>query len=159
MTNAEAIETLRANYPDACYEQLREAVDKAIKVMEAQEGDSISRKEAINAIKISRYLVDALDKITKLPSADLSEYSDKLWKAAYERGKTETNSWIPCSEKLPKQGQEVICQCRASIIKVLKLDANGDWYQDADHCYMGGFVIAWMPLPEPYKEGKDAEIH
>ena len=37
MTNAEAIETLRANYPDACYEQLREAVDKAIKALEAQE--------------------------------------------------------------------------------------------------------------------------
>ena len=37
MTNAEAIETLRANYPDACYEQLREAVDKAIKALELQE--------------------------------------------------------------------------------------------------------------------------
>lgn len=34
MTNAEAIETLRANYPDACFEQLREAVDKAIKALE-----------------------------------------------------------------------------------------------------------------------------
>lgn len=34
MTNAEAIETLKANYPDACYEQLREAVDKAIKALE-----------------------------------------------------------------------------------------------------------------------------
>ena len=65
--------------------------------------------------------------------------------------------WIPCSECLPKQSQEVICQCRASIIKVLKLDANGDWYQDAAHCYMGGFVIAWMPLPDPYK-GEQHEI-
>ena len=63
-------------------------------------------------------------------------------------------NWIPCSKQLPKQGQEVICQCRANIIKVLKLDAYGDWYQDADHCYMGGFAIAWMPLPEPYKEGE-----
>lgn len=59
--------------------------------------------------------------------------------------------WISCNERLPQQGQEVICQCRANIIKVLKLDANGDWYQDAEHCYMSGFVIAWMPLPEPYK--------
>lgn len=64
--------------------------------------------------------------------------------------------WIPVSERLPEQGQEVICQCRASIIKVLKLDANGDWYQDVSHCYMRGFVIAWMPLPEPYK-GDDHE--
>lgn len=35
MTNAEEIETLRANYPDACFEQLREAVDKSIKDLEA----------------------------------------------------------------------------------------------------------------------------
>ena len=27
-----------------------------------------------------------------LPSADLSEYSDKLWKTAYERGKAEAHS-------------------------------------------------------------------
>ena len=36
MTNAEAIETLRANYPDACFEQLREAVDAAIEALKAQ---------------------------------------------------------------------------------------------------------------------------
>ena len=34
MTNAEAIETLRANYPDTCFEQLRCAVDMAIKALE-----------------------------------------------------------------------------------------------------------------------------
>lgn len=64
--------------------------------------------------------------------------------------------WTPCSERLPRQGEEVICQCRANMIMVLKLDADGDWYQDASHFYMGGFVIAWMPLPEPYK-GEDNE--
>lgn len=69
-----------------------------------------------------------------------------------EQPTVEEQKWIPCSEQLPKQGQEVICQCRANIIKVLKLDADGDWYQDAEHCYMYGFVIAWMPLPEPYNE-------
>ena len=36
MTNSEAIETLRANYPDACYEQLREAVDAAIEALKVQ---------------------------------------------------------------------------------------------------------------------------
>lgn len=33
MKNQEAIEILKANYPDACYEQLREAVDMAIKAL------------------------------------------------------------------------------------------------------------------------------
>lgn len=69
----------------------------------------------------------------------------------YKHEKT-AQRWIPCSEQLPRQGQEVICQCRANMIRVLKLDAYGDWYQDAEHCYMSGFVIAWMPLPEPYEE-------
>lgn len=63
--------------------------------------------------------------------------------------------WIPVSERLPKVGQTVICQCRADILKLLKLDSGGDWYQDAEHAYMNGFVIAWMPLPEPYKERRE----
>lgn len=37
MTNIEAIEILRANYPDACYEQLREAVDVAISSLKLSE--------------------------------------------------------------------------------------------------------------------------
>lgn len=67
---------------------------------------------------------------------------------------TTFGTWIPCKAKLPKQGQEVICQCRAGIITTLKRDAYGEWYQDAEHCYMSGFVIAWMPLPKPYQEDK-----
>jgi len=52
MTNAEAIETLRANYPDACYEQLREAVDAAIEALKARDTarDTISRQAAIEAM-------------------------------------------------------------------------------------------------------------
>lgn len=60
MTNTEAIETLRANYPDAYYEQLREAVDVAIEVLKTQSiikalkaqdatGDTINRQAAIDA--------------------------------------------------------------------------------------------------------------
>lgn len=35
MTRKEAIETLKANYPDKCYESLCEAVDVAIKSLDA----------------------------------------------------------------------------------------------------------------------------
>ena len=53
MTNKEAIKTLEANYPDACFEQLREAVDAAIEALKAQDADSdtISRKAAIDAVR------------------------------------------------------------------------------------------------------------
>ena len=36
MTNSEAIETLKANYPDPCFGLLREAVDTAIYELSAQ---------------------------------------------------------------------------------------------------------------------------
>lgn len=37
MTRQEAVETLKANYPDKCYESLCEAVDTAIRSLEAWE--------------------------------------------------------------------------------------------------------------------------
>lgn len=92
--------------------------------------------------ELAKLVSDAADTIEML-SAKLSAANMERSARYYHGG------WIPCSERLPRQGQEVICQCRANMIKVLKLDACGDWYQDAEHCYMSGFVIAWMPLPQP----------
>ena len=60
--------------------------------------------------------------------------------------------WIPCSERLPEIGQYVICQCRAGIIDVLALDNDGIWFHDTEQEYYHDYVIAWMPLPKPYKE-------
>ena len=89
MTNTEAIETLRANYPDACFEQLREAVDAAIVALKAQNtsGDTISRQAALDSLDAicdreceypkkqravmcaSCHLGSAFDAIDELPSA------------------------------------------------------------------------------------------
>ena len=65
--------------------------------------------------------------------------------------------WIPVSERLPKVRQWVLCQCRAGIIDVLRLTDDGCWYRKSNEIYMSGFVLAWMPLPEPYKRGEQDE--
>lgn len=54
-------------------------------------------------------------------------------------------------KKLTKEGEWVLCQCKANIKEVLRIEKNGDWYHDHNHCYLSSFVDAWMPLPEPYK--------
>ena len=66
--------------------------------------DLISRQAAIDALDAIHYTDredqwTVLSTVENLPSAqpDLSGYSDKLWKAAYERGKREgrkTGKWI-----------------------------------------------------------------
>ena len=74
--------------------------------------DLISRQAAIRWVKTecNPYGKPTLDfesgkkvieHLKQMPSAqpDMSEYSDKLWKKAYERGKAEAQQrWIPCSD-------------------------------------------------------------
>lgn len=61
--------------------------------------------------------------------------------------------WTPVSERLPEMGVRVLCACQADLYDVLKLTPDG-WFYDTRHTYMFGFVLAWQPLPEPYKKGE-----
>lgn len=56
----------------------------------------------------------------------------------------ERQRWIPCSERLPEAGEEVLVFSRSRGIAV-------DYY---DRCLFGyADVTHWMPLPEPPEEG------
>ena len=72
MTNAEAIETLRANYPDACFEQLREAVDKAIKALEEPKWIPCSERLPENKI----YVLTTIHVPGRQPHARSGWYED-----------------------------------------------------------------------------------
>ena len=64
--------------------------------------------------------------------------------------------WIACSEKLPELRQGVLVTVKYTgfmgmhgyWIKTGHMEAENDWWGDC----AGGEVIAWKPLPEPYKE-------
>ena len=70
--------------------------------------------------------------------------------------KLQKNGWIPCSEKLPSNDDFVI---------ITILDEHGDtkyryssfgWYLNVAKCWivddeLRNDVVAWAPLPEPYK--------
>ena len=64
--------------------------------------------------------------------------------------------WIPCSERLPKEDVEVLVTDDAGGITAIDVDRCG-MYEDTKErfWYTSQHVIAWMPLPEPYKEGID----
>jgi len=84
--------------------------------------------------------------------------------SSYNSIKTELNGdmisrqaepmWIPVSEKLPEEGKEVLTCSNGGFIEIQSFEnshgniywenKNGDW-TDIDE------VIAWMPLPKPYK--------
>lgn len=63
--------------------------------------------------------------------------------------------WIPVSEKLPEVGVTVLGITAFDDIYVADLYdvcGNKEWY--ANGCYDVP-IVAWMPLPEPYKESEE----
>lgn len=110
--------------------------------------DLIDRQAAIDAIRksaseFSGFMEmemytddDAVEAINGVPSAETVRHG----------------KWIPCGERIPEVGRWVLCQCRAGIMNVLRLTVDGSWEKSHPRTeYMSGFVVAWMPLPEPYE--------
>lgn len=103
----------------------------------------------------------------------LSEAMEKL--AKLEDGE-EAGGWIPCSERMPEERDSMFARWKgtdkwkkamfekisATVIAIVEYSnsemtaapactIDGKWRCD---CIIGdnGKVIAWMPLPDPYKE-------
>lgn len=60
--------------------------------------------------------------------------------------------WIPCSERLPDVDIEVLVSCKDRTTKYLYIDTDYRSKKNGKWVYFGEDVIAWMPLPKPYKE-------
>ena len=63
------------------------------------------------------------------------------------------NDWIPCSERLPEESGEYLTYvdyADETFIAIDEIDCDGlikEW-----NCTPNYHVIAWQPLPEPYKQ-------
>ena len=111
--------------------------------------DTISRQVAIDAIREETCMScwDAKDILKHLPSVN-----------------TEKTDWIPVSERLPEScGMYIVtrkiydCPDTAPIIMSDEswFDGQNTWHNDNRINHERGYlsdVIAWMSLPEPYKE-------
>lgn len=82
-----------------------------------------------------------------------------------------TDGWIPCSKELPKEEGWYQCSCYSperwskglvrdlywyptsqQFVDNIRYSTNG--FDDIKKYYWTEWVIAWQPLPQPYKESK-----
>lgn len=105
---------------------------------------------------------DAIKAIEELPNA-YNGWSDAYDKA-YIIGTLEEvpsadrpRGWIPCSERLPREEEQ---DDELGVLVTLGNGYSGlqyDWYHDGHWYDWNGFIVAWMPLPEPWKGADDED--
>ena len=152
MTNQEAITKLTNIMHDDHYSwhpSILTAFNMAVDALKGAKGDCISRQQAIS--KAERWLYDGDDNRT------IGEMLRDLPSAQPEQ------RWIPCSERLPEDGEKHYwvctdtgyqCECRWTNINHFWTDLTTDWHWHIMDIPQYSAIIAWMPLPEPWKEGE-----
>lgn len=132
--------------------------------------DAISRKAAIDALSTPHGILYPIRTIENMPSAQ--PYTDEeiqkmqgleqaQFDKMYELGKRDAQPelrWIPCRERLPAYGEDVLISidgyCNVGHIVSVNEEEQYNWYFSGWY-HLPNDVDAWMPLPEPYKEGDD----
>lgn len=115
-------------------------------------------KEIIDGLKftVDMFLFDPTTGETyKEPRNDMDKTTIDACNGAIEL--LEQTRWIPCSERLPEEGGDylvTICYDLLGKGTVREVRRNFFCILSKKWLYEGDDVIAWMPLPEPYKENE-----
>ena len=133
--------------------------------------DLISRKDAIDAVYKDfcyAYCDNCENDLDENLCGDCHRKYQN-WKASKKSVEKTINriqskyGWVPCSERMPeKYIGEWLCCTKDGEIMILPYDTPGDgskecvFYEldDDGYLYNTYDVVAWMPLPEPYKQSE-----
>jgi hypothetical protein len=131
----------------------KKALDLAIKVLEQQPCEDCISRKAVNTLidELARAISDERCFVSKGVVPRGRETSLIMRDILDLPSVTPKAEWIPVSERLPEENITVIGTTKIDdIYKTELYDDCGEkkWYAN------GNFdvpIIAWMPLPEPYK--------
>lgn len=109
------------------------------KIIEEQEN------QAIQALQNYGISVDKEELIKALM------YDRQQYEKGYADAKAE-EKWIPCNERLPEDDTEVFVYLFDRPSPFIAWIKDCHWYTEEFEVEKDNYPLAWMPLPDPYKE-------
>ena len=114
--------------------------------------DLISRQEALKELAAYIHLIDKTMGKGTLTDDDCMEAAKSVLGEDELPAVQPEQRWIPCTERLPEDGRYLVTRfdfvTNTCFLDILWYE-KGVWW---NRLYTGDFaVIAWMPLPEPYR--------
>lgn len=147
MTNEEAIEVINNRDQIMGYcesEKLSDALDMAIKALE--------QIEIWNATTKDRQIIAPKGTFQKIWEDEQQQNIHDTCKKCVEFSEFEQTRWIPCSERLPEREGWYLTSLGDKTYGGVDVDMYcKGWVKYGTH------VLAWMPLPEPYKAESEEE--
>ena len=108
--------------------------------------------------KVFEKILERLSNIRRVVKTDEdAEWNRAIYKSTeivQEVAEEYNNGWIPCSIDLSKEkdGMVLICCEDGNVMTGKHSEFSDTWYKGDMYAVGGSNVIAWQPLPEPYKE-------
>ena len=124
--------------------------------------DYISRADAIEAVA-QQWLFETSAESPYVNDDDIDDYRKLVEELLSDIPSAEdVQGWIPCSERLPKRDELVLVTYKTTNrIHLCRYTDDGSenpwWSYIDDCCAWNNVVLAWMPLPKPYREEREVE--
>ena len=124
--------------------------------------DFISRKATIDAMEDTDWY--HINKDGQLTHGANSDDYEPLYKAKDVYAVLNTMSsahperrWIPCSERMPKKNGFYLCTTKDCITILEFIEGNPHYHEEPSFVSdvlgkCNSYVVAWIPLPEPYNK-------
>ena len=147
-------------------QKLFPALRMAIEALSAEPTDLISRADAVDEMwkALYAYEEELEQKFIQDPYVDYADYPvSKMWvqnghdvcHKAILSLPSAGGGWIPASERLPHNPKDVLTTLSNGMVCIGRHYSFDKWTFEAASIMVAfpeETVIAWMPLPEPYRE-------